>query len=71
MRNTIRNISKVHHELMTNRAERVQATKVAIYRLKRNGQRYVEPSTYSTPERLQETLDRLHSLNPGLRFEAA
>ena len=71
MRNTpVKNMSRVHHELLQNRAAVARASQVAIYRLTKSGKRCVRPLLYEHPDRVQATLARLHENNPGMRFEA-
>lgn len=54
--------------LTSRRLAEKQAKQVAIYAYNKDGKVGKTVITYEYPERLEATLTRLHSLNPGRRY---
>lgn len=48
-----------------------QLTQVAIYAVKKNGERYATATTHVDANQVEKTLARLHQLNPTRTFVAA
>jgi 16S rRNA C1402 (ribose-2'-O) methylase RsmI len=59
---------KFHGYLANGRRERRQATQTEIYAYTTKGQLGKTVVTYADADKVEETLERLHKLNPGRRY---